>query len=539
MPRWVKHKNRKKMKNKITYILVIALISITSCSKDFTERTSLTSVTVDNSYNTADEVRATTSTLYSGLPWAGFMSRGLDDIGDVMSGNSHSYEGNGDYSAFVNFSQSAATPLVSYCWTAFYKVGGWAASYLQAFELKKTVGGDATILDPGIAECHFVLGITYFYIVRTFGDAPIIDDPGKVALEGNFNIPRYVKEDVLRYAIEQMKLAEAGLPDSDVPGRATKYSAKAYLAKMYLYAKDYTNAAAKALEVINSAKYQLVPTENYAKMFNSSSMNNNIESIFSIQYQLTGNPWGAGCQLMADRGPNNLNTSEANMWELFRPSIDLMQSWEPGDKRRPATVMEHGWTMPSWKPQNADAGYNAFMANGYVYDTIQSTDHGGEKNGTRSNIAKYVVGPGSKYGGEPVLGMNTGQNFMMMRYADVLLIYAEAILGENGSTSDANALNAYNSVRNRAGLASKSTITKDDIMHERRMEFAFEGDYWFDIQRQGYAKAKSIIEKQNRGQYENPVYVTFTEDHMYLPVPASELLQDPELAKDPVRYYSK
>ncbi|MFN8134211.1 MAG: hypothetical protein U0Z17_02885 [Bacteroidales bacterium] len=58
---------------------------------------------------------------------------------------------------------------------------------------------------------------------------------------------------------------------------------------MYLYAKDYTNAAAKALEVINSAKYQLVPTENYAKMFNSSSMNNNIESIFSIQYQRAGN----------------------------------------------------------------------------------------------------------------------------------------------------------------------------------------------------------------------------------------------------------
>jgi hypothetical protein len=128
---------------------------------------------------------------------------------------------------------------------------------------------------------------------------------------------------------------------------------------------------------------------------------------------------------------------------------------------------------------------------------------------------------------------------MMMRYADVLLIYAEAILGENGSTSDINALNAYNSVRNRAGLASRASVTKDEIMQERRMEFAFEGDYWFDIQRQGFAKAKSIIEKQNRGQYESPVYVTFTEDHMYLPVPASELLQDPELAKDPVRYYSK
>lgn len=525
------------MKNKIIYILVLALISVTSCKKDFTERTSLTSVTVDNSYNTADEVRATTSTLYSGLPWAGFMSRGLDDIGDVMSGNGHSNEGNGDYSAFVNFSQSAATPLVSYCWTSFYKVGGWAASFMQAFELKKTVGGDPAILDPAIAECHFVLGITYFYIVRSFGDAPIIDDPGKIALSGDFNIPRYVKEDVLKYAMEQMKMAEEGLPETDAPGRATKNAAKAYLSKMYLYARDYTNAAAKAQEVINSGRYDLVSTENYAKMFNSSTMNNNIEAIFSIQYQLTGNPWGAGNQLQCDRGPSNLQTSESSMWELFRPSIDFMNAWEPGDMRRAGTVMEHGWTMPTWKPQNADASYNAFMANGYVYDTAQDVQHGGEKNATRSNIAKYVVGPGSKFGGEAVLGMNTGQNFMMLRFADVLLIYAEAILGESASTSDGNALDAFNRVRNRAGLASKSSITKDDIMKERRMEFAFEGDYWFDIQRQGYAKAKEIIEKQNRGSFENALYVTFTEDHMYLPIPASEILQDPELAKAPVRYY--
>jgi len=526
------------MKNKIIYVFILLAILGVSCKKDFTERTSLTSTSIDNYYNTANQVRATTSTLYSGLPWAGFMSRGLDDIGDVMSGNSHSYEGNGDYRAFVVFSQSAATPLVSYCWTAYYKVGGWAASFLQAFELKKTLGGDAAILDPAIAECQFMLGVTYFYIGRTFGAAPIIDDPGKVALTGDYNIPRYIQTDVLRYAIEQMKLAEAGLPESDVPGRATKTTAKAYLAKMYLYNKDYTNAAAMALEVINSGKYDLVPTEQYATMFNSSSMNNNIESIFAIQYQLTGNPWGAGDQLQCDRGPSNLNTSESSMWELFRPSLDFKAAWEPNDLRRPATIMEQGWSMPAWKPQTADADYNAFMANGYKYDSVQATNKGGQKNATRSNIAKYVVGPGSAFGGEQVIGMNTGQNFMMMRFADVLLIYAEAILAGNGSTSDAAALDAYNRVRTRAGLAAKSSITLSDILHERRMEFAFEGDYWYDIQRQGYAKAKQIIEAQNRGEVGTPLYVTFSENNMYLPIPATELLQDPELAKDPVPYYN-
>jgi starch-binding outer membrane protein, SusD/RagB family len=525
------------MKNKIIYVFLILVMTVVSCKKDFTVRSTLTGSSLDNFYNTADEVRASTSTLYSGLPWAGFMSRGLDDIGDVMSGNAHSYEGNGDYRAFVVFSQSAATPLVLNCWSAYYKVGGWAAAYLKNFELKKTLGGDPAFLDPGIAECQFMLGVTYFYIGRTFGDAPIIDDPGQVALTGNYNIPKYLQRDVLRFAIEQMKLAEAGLPENDVPGRVTKSSARAYLAKMYLYNKDYTNAAAKALEVMNSGKYNLVPRGLYATMFNSSSMNNNIESIFAIQYQLTQNPWGAGCQLQCDRGPSNLNTSESSMWELFRPSIDFKNAFEPNDLRRPATIMEQGWKMPDWKPQNADADYNAFMAKGYVYDSVPPTNKGGIKNATRSNIAKYVVGPGSSYGGEQVLGMNTGQNFMMMRYADVLLIYAEAVLGENASTSDAGALDAYNRVRTRAGLGAKTSITKDDIMHERRVEFAFEGDYWFDIQRQGYAKAKEIIEAQNRGDVDNPLYVTFNENNMYLPIPATELLQDPELAKDPVPYY--
>jgi hypothetical protein len=148
-----------------------------------------------------------------------------------------------------------------------------------------------------------------------------------------------------------------------------------------------------------------------------------------------------------------------------------------------------------------------------------------------------VVGPGAAFGGEAVLGMNTGINTMILRYADVLLIYAEATLGTNASTSDATALTAFNAVRKRANLAEKTTITIDDILHERRVEFAFEGDYWFDLQRQGYAKAKQIIEAQNRGTADSPLYVTFSESKMYLPIPAGEILQDPALAQDPVAYY--
>jgi hypothetical protein len=177
------------------------------------------------------------------------------------------------------------------------------------------------------------------------------------------------------------------------------------------------------------------------------------------------------------------------------------------------------------------------MANGYRYDTLQPYADGGQLNETRSNIAKYVVGPGAAYGGETVIGMNTAINTMLLRYADILLIYAEATLGASASTSDVDALKYFNMVRARAGLLPKASISIDDILHERRMEFAFEGDYWFDVQRQGFAKAKAMIQAQNRGTKMYPKYITITADMLYLPIPAAEVAQDPELAKPAIPYY--
>ena len=521
------------MKNKVIYALLILGSAFSSCKKDFIDRPSLDGTTLDNYYNSAEEVRGLTSTLY-GLPWSGYENRAMDAIGDVMAGNQ--YTGGNDDPPFVNFSVAATSVRIADTWKVFYKIGGWTSEYIKTLELKKAQGGNATFIDPAIAECHFFRGVVYFYIARIWGDAPIVTNPGQTALSGDFNIPRYFKKDVLRYAMEELLKAEAGLPEMDpVPGRLTKWAAKGMLAKLYLYNKDYENAKIKAGEVIASNRYDLFM--DYGAMFNSSANNNNIESIFVIQHQLTGNPWGSANQKNPDRGPGNLQTSEASMWEMYIPSMDILSAYESGDKRRKWSIMEHGWSNPQWKPKNSNAAYNSFMANGYKYDTLQPVGEGGQKNPTRSNIAKYVVGPGAAYGGEPVLGMNSGINTMMLRYADVLLIYAEAVLGTNAVTADNSALAAFNKVRSRAGLLPKSEIKLADILHERRVEFAFEGDYWFDIQRQGFAKAKQIIEAQNRGTADSPLHVTFTESSMYLPIPAGEVLQDPALANPPVSFY--
>jgi hypothetical protein len=521
------------MKRFNIYAFAGVLLVIAACKKTFTERPSLDATTLSNYYNTAEEVRGLTSTLY-GLPWAGYENRAMDAIGDVMAGNE--YSGGNDDVPYTAFSFASTSVRIADAWKVFYKIGGWTSEYIKALEQKKGMGGNPTFIDPAIAECHFFRGTVYFYIGRVWGDAPIVTDPGKTALSGNFNIPRYYQKDVLRFALEELKMAEAGLPETDPqPGRLTKYAARGMMAKLYLYTKDYANAKKLAQEVIDSRQYELVP--DYAGMFNSSSLNNNKESLFSIQHQLTGNPWGSGNQKNPDRGPSNMQTDEASMWQLYMPSVDILNAYESGDLRRKASVMEQGWTKPDWKPKNANSAYNSFMANGYKYDTLPKDTEGGIKTPTRSNIAKYVVGPGKTYGGETVLGMNSGINTMMLRYADILLIYAEAVMGTNASTNDASALEYFNMVRARAGLSAKTAITKDELLHERRVEFAFEGDYWFDIQRQGFAKAKQIIEAQNRGTAEQAARVTFTDKYMYLPIPAGEILQDPELSKEPVSYY--
>jgi starch-binding outer membrane protein, SusD/RagB family len=537
------------MKQRIIYALVILLVTLASCSKSFIDRPSLSGATVTNYYNTADQVRAATSTLYSGLAWGGYENRAMDAIADVMSGNEFTW--NTDDVPFKLLTVSATSTRLSDSWSAFYKVGGWTSSLISTLEQKKADGGDASFIDPAIAECHFLRGVTYFYIGRIWGNAPIVTDPGAIALTGNFNIPLYYQEDVLRFAREELELAEAGLPETDVAGRVTTYSAKGMLAKLYLYeaslnksVADYATAKTLAGEVIASGQYDLF--NDYAALFNTSENNNNIETLFAIQHQCVDNPWGSGNQLQCDRGPNNLATSESSMWEMYLPSRSLLAAYGNNDLRRAGSVMEQGWKHLSWIPQKAagssdNDAYNTFMTNGYVYDTVQDPSRGGEKNGTRSNIAKYVVGPGSSFGGEQVIGMNTGMNTMLLRYADVLLIYAEATLGTDASTTDEAALDAFNKVRTRAGLPSLTSLTLDDILHERRVEFAFEGDYWYDIQRQGFDNAKAVIESQNRGAVGagNSVYITtFTESMMYLPVPTSESLQDPALLEEPVHYYN-
>jgi starch-binding outer membrane protein, SusD/RagB family len=155
--------------------------------------------------------------------------------------------------------------------------------------------------------------------------------------------------------------------------------------------------------------------------------------------------------------------------------------------------------------------------------------------------------------------MGTEIQTYLMRYAEVLLIYAEAVLGNAGSTSNKEALQAFNEVRVRAGLPTKSAITWEDIYKERRTELAMEGQSWYDIVRLYYYNKTAALGKlsnQDRGTYRiipnakvnatswtiesvTPQFYSVTESSFLVPYPAAELSRAPNLRKTPVPYEFK
>lgn len=518
------------------YIPILCTLILLGCSKNFLDRPALDSPTLDNFYNTIEEVQGATGVLY-GFPWFDFNDKALHCIGEVLSGNM--YTGDPQYAPYQNFTITATDARLSEAWNAFFKIVGWSNVLIKAFEDKKAVGGDASILDQGIAEARFIRGVGYFYIGRIWGDAPIITDPSEMSQTGDFEVPKAPQADVLRFALEDFQYAEANLPPTNsVKGRVTSYSAKGMMAKLYLYLKQYDNARTKAKEVIDSELYGLF--NDYFGMFSKSANNNNIETLFALQWVIS-NEWGSQNSMQAYIAPSNLLVT-GDGWSSVMPSLDILDAYEPGDMRRRWSLMEHGAVYSDWRPtREGNAAYNAFMANGYRYDTLEAAPLG-HRTPVRSSVTKYVVGPGSDT--EPVLAQRTQIGTYILRYADVLLIYAEAVLGDNASTSDITALDAYNAVRQRANLTPRTSITLEQILHERRMEFAFEGDYWFDIQRQGLARAQQIIAAQERGSYNEDgslnslqVNLSLPGGGLFLPIPLSETVQNPKLLEAPVPYY--
>lgn len=470
------------MKVSKIYISLLFSLTLSSCSKEFLDLKPISSATYDNFYRTADDFRNAINGAYASLQSGGVFGNSYV-FGDVASDNTVPPASGSvtDQDEFDRFYIRTTNPFISGRWNDSYSA---IARFNTILEKIGPVSIDETLKNRYIAETKFLRALVYFNLVRTFGDVPLVLKSISNPDEG-YEYGRSPKADVYAQIEKDLTEAEGVLPVSyataDI-GRATKGAAKALLGKVYLTEKKYAQAAAKLKEVIDLGVYDILP--NYADVFKVSNKNNK-ESVFDVQYKSggagEGNSWpnsfapeNSGNAVIAFGGGGN-----------NQPTADLINSYEPGDKRKDAS-----------------------LATSYVNASGQTIPY---------NFVK-------KYYDTPATNGDNGNNIPVIRYADVLLMYAES-LNEVGYQANGDAFTYLNKIRNRAGLASKTAADiptqqafRLAMEQERRVEFAFEGQRWYDLVRTDRA-----IPVLNSKKDQIRLVNVLTENNLVDPIPQSQI----------------
>ena len=531
--------------NKILSALVLAgSLTLTACDESFLEVSPNDRVTLDNFFQSENDLRAATAGLYNKV-WFDFNDKFYYALGDGRSNNLYAPYSDYIY-PFTDLTETSLTgPLVS-AWQAFYNVVGQANNTINNIQ-QNSKNVTEQQKNVAIAEARFMRGTAYWYLASLWGNVILIEDNSVLVNKPIVNTnPR---NQVFEFAMRDLEFAAKHLPATvGQAGRLTKWSAFAMLSRVYLHVsgisdnpnsglrnETYLGLARQAAEkVIEESGLSLVG--NYADLFRVEN-NNNKESLFALQWVPNGD-YGVTNTHQAYFANGSEITGDDAAWGYYTfASYDMMSEYEREDSlRRKATFMAYGDVYPEINKANG----------GYLYE--KATD--------RCNVKKGVVGSTKDTDGKSSR-MNSALNTYMIRLAEVYLNYAEAILGNNASTTDAKALQYFNMVRARAKVPARTTLDYQAIRHERRVEFAMEGLYWYDLLSRSYYKQQEVlnyIELQDRahnGSYTydknahtlekseetttRPVNPA-TAERLLLPYPESEMVQNPLLKMAPVNY---
>jgi hypothetical protein len=373
---------------------------------------------------------------------------------------------------------------------------------------------DATIPDADKVrldgEAHLLRGFAYFNLARAFGSVPLLLTP----YETSQNYVSCTTEDsVWDQVISDLTTATTEVPTREGwgaanLGRATKGTAYAFLANAYMYKKDWVNAEAASVSLINLNEYDLLPT---VRSVFSETNPNNIESIFEVQYREISDGkvnWSgheAGTSLPEQSSPRNIGSdwAPAGGWGELVANRKLADSYEAGDDRRKQLMKVAGEKYKGEK-----------MKDTLLIPLDIAQPHAGFS-------TKYWLGPADSVAGATY---EFKQNIPLMRYAEFLLNYAE-ILFMGGKTGDG--YHEMNLVRERALLPDLPASADPDafmtaLMNERRHELNFEPNLWFHYTRTG--TAANFLQTQY-GITMNPAWYKF-------PVPQSERDQNPNLCQN-------
>lgn len=505
--------------NILKYTLAIAgILSFSSCAKDFLEQKNTYQISQDNFFDNDEAVSQAVMPLYSYV-WYDFNDKFYYGMGDGRANNITAQYSDYVY-PYTNFTETGLSSGLTEAWGALYSVVAQANNTINNIANNSTANVSETAKIQGIAEARFMRGLAYWYISSLWGCAVIYNNTQD--LVNNYVVSPNPVADGIEFAIRDMEYAAVHLPSaSPATGRVNKYAAYAMLSRFYLsmaglttsgrydgsnVATDanrgtrneyYLDAAKKAAAaVIEEGPYKLADT--YAELFAASTFNNNSESVFQLQFQAgaegglaqsmtrflawstqvnQGNSWGGSTYCSYD------------LWEEFKEYEDQTLGTKVDDAiRRHNCIASYGESYPE---------LSANPEKPYVYGETENAGSQG------ANIKKYVIGTNAVNGF--AVNNNSGINTYMMRLAEVYLNYAEATLGNNGKTTDATALKYFNALRTRAGVATKNSLTFEDIRHEFRVETAFEGLYWYFIVRRGYYQQQEMVNYVNH-QHRNASY---------------------------------
>ncbi|PTL99809.1 MAG: RagB/SusD family nutrient uptake outer membrane protein [Candidatus Arcticimaribacter sp.] len=449
----------------LTLFLLGAFVS--SCESDFLEPELTSAINGSNYYKDADQVETAVINMYDGLQ--GVNSTSSNDnhstqvefyVTEMRSDNTRTKSSEGEAAQFESYTLESTNGIVGDYYRSFYNVIFRANTVLENLESAES---SAALFE---GEAKFVRAYANFNLVRLYGDIPLIDqtiDP----LNTDLAFTRVPVAQVYELIVSDLNTAITNL-NNDYRTRASRSAAQSLLAKVHLTLGNYTEARTLLESVISSGDFSL--EANFNDVFYNES---NAETIFAIGY--------------ASGGLDSQNFSAEWLNAVGRTSgvnyvtADVRAAFESFGGNRSAVSFRQDASQPE------------------QYQVAKYFPNG-ELN------APYVSDP-----------TKAGNDWIVLRYSDVLLMHVESILAGANETIDPTALASFQAVRDRAGLTDAVTIvTKNALLNERRVELAFENHRLFDLIRFGVAQDVLSAFSSANG-------LGFSSTDILLPIPQREI----------------
>ena len=462
----------------ISWLIVTSTLFV-SCSDEFTLLAPHSQRNVDNFYQTKTDFETALSGVYDALQSGG----AYGNQSDIATGGTGGYwmmtemrSDNTDQGGDVTGLAAAVAQLNEFAETSLseYTLGAWMGSFQGVARANtlitriKSADLDNNFIDQVTGEALFVRSLFYYNLAMLFGNIPM---PLEEILETNPKQTQLTQTQVLTQLVTDLTDAAGKMSGTRSQfGRASKWSALTLLGRVQLHLGNNSEAASALNQVINSGEFSLL--SNYANLWGPTNENSE-ESIFEVQFVSGG--FGEGSGFTNSFSPSaDLQTGEGG--GRNRPTIDVSRAYETGDLR-------YKVSMDTLYVLNGDTTY-------------------------QRHVKKYESNPFSNF--------DADNNFIVFRYADILLMAAEA-LGEG-----AQAYSYINQIRTRAGLSDISASTpgsfEDKLLQERRVELAFENHRWYDLLRFGTAVSTMNAQFAQQG-----FSITINENNLLFPIPQREI----------------